>query len=71
MLRGRTIGSSRKPGEGSVLAVGDVFNTAAGGGGEVGGQALPGRATYFVIENFDPERPETTGGAGAAGRSRS
>jgi hypothetical protein len=70
VLRGRTIGSTRGPTEddptgqsGSVLAVGDVFNTAAGGGGTVNGQPLPGRATYLVIENFDPAQPETTGGA--------
>lgn len=62
VLRGRTIGSTRQSGSGSVLVVGNVFDTAAGGGAEVDDQPLPGRATFFVLENFDPDQPETTGG---------
>ena len=70
VLEGRTIGSSQDSGAGaSTSAGGDVFNTAAGGGRVVDtdgdGKAdknIPGRANYFVIENFDPADENRQGG---------
>lgn len=70
VLEGRTIGSSQNEGAGaSTSAGGDLFNTAAGGGravadtdGDGEPDAIPGRATYFVIENFDPEDENRQGG---------
>lgn len=70
VLEGRTIGSTQDLGKGaSTLAAGDIFNTAAGGGRRVdtdgdgvADSRVDGRATYFVIENFEPENGGRKGG---------
>ena len=70
VLEGRTVGSTQNSGNtASTLAGGDFFNTAAGGGRRVdtngdgaADATVDGRATYFVIENFDPDDVDRQGG---------